>query len=230
MRIRQPDALELVYTGEMMAGLLLRNGLAGDGEIWPRRALLIGLGAASLAKFMYRHCPWTKIDVVEINPEVVAAARQFFHTPKEDARFRIHIADGARFVLDGNGPWDYVLVDGYDSRARTGALDTRPFHLALQAQLSDEGLAAYNLLGNMPDHETSVARIEDVFNTRTAVCPRCEGGNVIVFAATGSKIARTNRGLRQRALALKKTSGLDLAPMISHLEAAGMTPGGWFRI
>ena len=44
MRIRKPHALELTYTREMMAGLLFR------GAAWPRRVLLIGLGAGSLAK------------------------------------------------------------------------------------------------------------------------------------------------------------------------------------
>src|SRR5574343_274341 len=52
MRIARPWSLELGYTREMMAGLLLR-----DGAHWPRNALLIGLGAGSLAKFIYRNLP-----------------------------------------------------------------------------------------------------------------------------------------------------------------------------
>ena len=44
MRIRKPYALELAYTREMMAGLLLRDGLAADGAHWPRKVLIIGLG------------------------------------------------------------------------------------------------------------------------------------------------------------------------------------------
>ena len=49
---RRPWSLELMYTCEMMAGLLLRQDSA-----WPRQALLIGLGASSLVKFIYRHLP-----------------------------------------------------------------------------------------------------------------------------------------------------------------------------
>jgi spermidine synthase len=49
---------------------------------WPRSALLIGLGAASLTKFLYRHRPQAKLTVVEIEPAVVAAARQFFKLPE----------------------------------------------------------------------------------------------------------------------------------------------------
>ncbi|MFA6314720.1 MAG: spermidine synthase, partial [Sterolibacterium sp.] len=62
MRIRRPFALELAYTREMMACLLLRPD-AG----WPGRVLLIGLGAGSLAKFIYRNLPDTRITAVEID-------------------------------------------------------------------------------------------------------------------------------------------------------------------
>ncbi len=92
MRIRKPYALELAYTREMMAGLLLRDGLAADGGHWPRKVLIIGLGAASLARFVHHHLPQARIRVVEIAPAVVAAARQFFKLPTEDARFSVHLA------------------------------------------------------------------------------------------------------------------------------------------
>ena len=62
MRIARPWSLELAYTREMMAGLLLR------GSNWPRSALLVGLGAGSLAKFIYRNLPDCRTTVVEINP------------------------------------------------------------------------------------------------------------------------------------------------------------------
>ncbi|MDR3212524.1 MAG: spermidine synthase [Azoarcus sp.] len=230
MRIRLPCTLELDYTREMMAGLLLRDGLARDGGTWPRRILLIGLGAASLAKFVHRHCLQARIDVVEIEPEVVAAARQFFYLPREDERFAIHVADGAQYVLTGDARYDYVLVDGYDRKARTGALDALPFHQALRARLSDEGLAAYNLLGQARGHEASVARIVDAFGGRASAFPSCDSGNVIVFAATGTPVSRPVTELRVRATTLRVETGLDIASTVSRLETAGATPGGAFSL
>ena len=70
MRIARPWALELSYTREMMAGLLLR-----PTNLWPRSALLIGLGAGSLAKFIYRNLPDCRITIVEINPQIEFIAR-----------------------------------------------------------------------------------------------------------------------------------------------------------
>lgn len=221
MRIRKPHALELAYTREMMAGLLLR-----DAEVWPRRVLLIGLGAASLTKFVHLHCPAAQIDVVEIEPSVVAAARQFFKLPAEDGRFRIHIGDGAQFVLQSGKPYDYILVDGYDRNARAGALDTLPFYQAVRARLSEHGLMSVNLFGRSKGYRASVERIVGVFEDRAIAFPSCDSGNVVAFGATGEAIRLPVVELRERAQALKERTGLDLLPTVTRLEQAGSLPGG----
>lgn len=226
MRIRRPYDLELAYTREMMAGLLLR---ADSG--WPRRALLIGLGAASLTKFMHRHCPQCRMDVVEIEPAVVAAARQFFRLPAEDERLSIHIADGAEHIERYAGePYDYILVDGFDRNARAGGLDTLAFYQAARDKLSAQGLLSVNLFGRSKGYKTSLGRIIETFADRALAFPSCDSGNVVAFAATGEEIALPMEELRGRASRLKQDTGLDLLATVSRLEAAGSVPGGVLRL
>ena len=67
MRLSRPNALELAYTRDFMAALLLRPDA--------KRFLLIGLGAGSIAKFIYHHIPESDLTVVEINPKVLHVAR-----------------------------------------------------------------------------------------------------------------------------------------------------------
>lgn len=226
MRIRKPNALELAYTREMMAGLLLRDGLEDGGGQWPRNVLIIGLGAASLTKFVYRHCPKARIRVVEIVPGVVAAARQFFRLPPEDPRLSIQIGDGAQYVLEKTARFDYILIDGYDRNARAGALDTLAFYHAVRARLSDRGLMAVNLFGRSRGYKASVERIVDAFEGRAIAFPSCDSGNVVAFGATGDTIERPASELRERAHALKAATGLDLLPTVTRLEQAGSLPGG----
>ena len=57
MRLEDPFALELDYTRCMMAFLLFHAA--------PRRALMIGLGGGSLAKFFHRRLPALRTRVVE---------------------------------------------------------------------------------------------------------------------------------------------------------------------
>ncbi|PKO55252.1 MAG: spermidine synthase, partial [Betaproteobacteria bacterium HGW-Betaproteobacteria-21] len=207
MRIRKPNALELAYTREMMAGLLLRDGLAEDTGNWPRKVLLIGLGAASLTKFIYHNCPQSRIQVVEIASSVVAAARQFFRLPEESARFSIQLGCGASFVLEKDTRFDYILVDGYDRNARAGVLDTLPFYQAVRARLSDQGLMAVNLCGRSKGYKASVERIVTAFEDRALAFPSCDSGNVVAFGAAGNVIRRPVAELRERALVLKAETG-----------------------
>ena len=56
MRVDAPYALELSYTRAMMAFLLFAPP--------PSKALLIGLGGGSVAKFLFRALPQTALQVV----------------------------------------------------------------------------------------------------------------------------------------------------------------------
>lgn len=215
MRIARPWALELDYTREMMASLLLRPDPA-----WPRRALLIGLGAGSLTKFLYRHRPQAKLTVVEIDPAVVAAARQFFKLPDDPARIRIEIGDGADYMARTKATFDLILIDGFDADGRPGQLDTPAFYLNCKARLGDEGLMAVNLLSRRNDFRQSVDRMEEAFDGRTLAFPSCDSGNAIAFAAAGEPIRLTMAELRAAALALKKDTGLNLLPTVVRLEQA----------
>jgi len=221
MRVARPWALELDYTREMIACLLLH-----PEPDWPRNALLIGLGAGSLTKFLHRHRPAARITVAEIEPAVVAAARQYFKLPEADARFNIVIAEGAEFVANAKKRWDLILVDGYDEDARTGMLDTLPFYAAARARLSEQGLLVTNLLSKRRDFRDSVARLRQAFDDRALAFPSCDSGNAVAFAASGEPLHLPLEELRENALALKRETGLNLLPTVTKLARSKSCPGG----
>jgi spermidine synthase len=215
MRIARPWNLELEYTREMMASLLLR----GDAR-WPRKVLLIGLGAASLTKFLYRNRPLAHLTVVEIEPSVVAAARQFFKLPEDQMRINIVIGDGMEYVLNNDKKFDLILVDGFDENARSGALDTESFYQSCRSCLSDNGIVAVNLLGRSHGFEASTKRIMAAFPDRALVFPSCESGNAIAFAAAGNPVDISFDDLKEHALVLKEEAGLNLLPTLARLAQA----------
>jgi spermidine synthase len=212
MRIARPWNLELEYTREMMASLLLRDA--------PRKVLLIGLGAASLTKFLYRNYPQAHLTVVEIEPAVVAAARQFFKLPEDPKRLHLVIDDGAEFVLNSNKKFDLILVDGFDEKARTGALETLPFYQACRTRLSDDGMMAVNMLTRSRGFKATAARIAEAFDDRALVFPSCESGNAVALAAGGTPLEVSFEGLKENALKLKEATGLNLLPTLTRLAQA----------
>lgn len=225
MRIARPWNLELDYTKEMMASLILR----GESN-FPRNALLIGLGAASLTKFLYRHRETAKIIVVEIDPRVVAAAHQFFKLPDDPERINIVVGDGFEFMMNDTRKWDLILIDGFDSSARAGALDTLPFYLAVRARLSDNGIMAVNLLGHSRGFKDSGERIRDAFDGRSLVFPSCDSGNAIAFAVAGDQVRVALCDLKKEALLLKEETGLNLAPTITRLEQCTACVSGMLEL
>ncbi|PIV91236.1 MAG: spermidine synthase [Gallionellales bacterium CG_4_10_14_3_um_filter_54_96] len=212
MRIARPWNLELEYTREMMAALLLR-----DAARWPRKVLLIGLGAASLTKFLYRYRPESHLTIVEIEPAVVSVAQHYFKLPEDDKRIHLVVGDGAEFVLGTDKKFDLILVDGFDEDAHPGQLNTQPFYQACRSCLSDQGLLAVNLIDMQHGEMGGFAHILSAFDDRALTLPSCESGNTIAFATDGDPVAIPLDDMQDRILALKEETGMDLSPMLARL-------------
>jgi len=212
MRIARPAALELEYTRELMFPLLLRPGAA-----WPATVLQVGLGSASVTRFLDRHRPRARLTIAEISPEVVAAARQFFKLP-EGPRIRIDVADGHEYVAASSREFDLIVVDGFDERGRTGMLDTLPFYVNCRARLSPRGLVAVNLVDRRRGAAAaSAARLAAAFDGRALALPASGDGNTIAIAASGEPATATLTQLARRAATLSAATGLDLAPTVERL-------------
>jgi spermidine synthase len=224
MRIQRPNALELAYTRDMMAGLLLCE------PPWPKNALLIGLGAGSLAKFIYHKLPDTRITVVEIDPQVEIIARLHFKLPDDPLRMQIIIGDGAEYMLEDGKKFDYIFIDGFDKSGRAGVLDTLPFYQACRARLSNNGLMAVNLLGRSRGFQASAERISSAFEGRSLVFPSCSSGNTIAFATGGEPVDVSQDELISRANKVNEKTGLNLMPTIPRLQACGKLDQDRLRI
>lgn len=215
MRIARPYALELEYTRDMMMPLLLRRG---DG--WPRTVLQIGLGAASITRFLHRNRPRAAQTVIEIEPRVIAAAVQSFKLPPEDARLRIEVADGTDFMAASARQFDLILIDGYDAGGRTGALDTLPFYCNCAARLSARGVFAANLLTRNHGARASLERIAAAFGGRSAALPTCASGNVVALGAAGELIEESFVDITRAAARLKRDTALNLVPTVARWQEA----------
>lgn len=220
MRMSRPHHLELEYTREMMLPLLLRADAS-----WPRRALLIGLGAGSLAKFLYRHRLRTAITVVEVRQDVVDTAGQFFKLPDDPGRLTIELDDGADYIASSGPRFDLVLVDGYDAKGRVGALDTAVFYRNCRARMRNDALLATNLLTRHRGVDASVSRLREAFDDRAVALPACASGNVIALAARGAPVDMSAATLGARAAAFRNETGLNLTPTVTRLSRASSPVG-----
>jgi spermidine synthase len=177
----------------------------------------VGLGSASFTRFLHRYRPDARVTVVEIDPAVVAAARQFFKLPDESPRLRIEIADAHDYLAGTSARFDLLLVDGCDPQGYAGMLETLPFFLNCRNRLKTGGMMAVNLLTWRGNVAAVAKRIRTAFDDRVLMLPPCGAGNTIAIAANGREIPRAPDDLRSGVTRLKAETGLDLGPTLKRL-------------
>ena len=138
MYLDDPIALALAYTQFYQ--------LAGHFKPGMRNLLMLGGGGYSFPKFVLAHYPEVRMEVVEIDPEVTALAKEYFALP-DDPRLLVTHQDARRFLNAPGKQYDVILAD------TCGSHYTIPFHLStveavrrIYDALVDDGIALVNLI------------------------------------------------------------------------------------
>lgn len=173
MRLDAPDQLELHYIRQMMIWTLFQNE--------PQRIAQLGLGAGSLTRFCYQHFPTTRIDAVEINPEVVQASRLLFNLPPDDERLSVHTVDALDYLAAMDGELDVLQIDVYTDQAEHPALESQAFYQACRQALGPQGLLTVNLLGSELVHARNLHALQESF-AAVVWLPETHDGNLVALA------------------------------------------------
>lgn len=160
--LRDPDFLLLEYTRLVFAALLINNN--------PLKVLIIGLGGGALPGAINRYIPDAEIDVVDIDPDVVEVAREFFFFDPGD-KIKVHISDGRSFIqktaLDTpDKKYDMVILDAFNSSSTPKHLLTKEFLRELMLILAPSGVVATNVL-------TDNRMFHSILKTYRKVFKRC---------------------------------------------------------
>lgn len=209
MRIADPDRLELSYTRAMMTFLLFQSA--------PRAALMVGLGGGSIARFLYRHFERTRITAVEINPKVIAIARQYFGLPDDDDRLSVVEKDGAQFVPAHPESADVLFHDAFEDGDAVSALCTQDFFDACGAALRPNGVFVMNFMADEAQFDAYCDRISKTFNNRILILPTSDRVNRIVFAIKAPISRILIDSLKRDAANLEKQYGLPMNASLKDL-------------
>ena len=210
MRLSAPNHLELVYTQCMMGFTLFHPQ--------PENMLMIGLGGGSLAKFVYHRLPQVQTTVIEINPQIVAIARDHFFVPADDARLQVMTAEGGEFVASHPRSADILMVDGFDDGRQVPSLCSQDFYDRARGALKRNGVLVVNLLSRDRAVQDYIHRIEDSFAGRVATVMAEPFGNLIVFAFKHSPQKSTWENLQERAKQLEQELALPFTRFVNKLQ------------
>jgi spermidine synthase len=206
MRLEDPFALALDYTRCMMAFLLFHPD--------PRRALMIGLGGGSLAKFFYKRLKKASLKVIELDPRVLAAAREHFALPSD---LEVEIGDGAEALHPEC--CDTLVVDAFQDELHVPKLASAEFYDGAFLALEEPGALVVNFMNDDPKFDQTLQRLERAFGGAVVVMPALYDPNILAFALKGLASTLSWRELRRRAEALESRLGLPFTRYVSRLRA-----------
>lgn len=210
MRLSAPNDLELAYTRYMMGFLLFHPE--------PENMLMIGLGGGSLAKFVYHQIPQTKTTVVEIDPQIVTTARNYFFLPEDDEQLQVVIADGGKYLANHHTGIDVLMIDGFDDGCQVPSLCEQDFYTLVRQVLNKNGVLVVNLLSRDKAVMNYLKRIENSFNGHIATMMSEARGNLIVFAFKNSPGKLPWKTLRIHAKSLEKKFSLPFSEFVAKLR------------
>ncbi len=111
------------------------------------RALVLGLGAGTMAGVIYKHLPNYQLDIFEVSEDVRRAAEEYLGAPTHDERFRLHMRD-ALLAFEGapaDLKYDLIVFDAYmPGPSMPPSLVTQEYISTLASRLTPNGVFVLN--------------------------------------------------------------------------------------
>jgi len=207
MVLEDPVKLDLRYSRSMIAALAYLPEA--------KDVLLVGLGGAAVPKFIQKQFPDVRIDIVEIDPDVVKVCQDFFEF-KGTPNTHVIVMDGRMYFKRSPKKYDLILLDAY-------AADHIPFHLTtaefvqlVKDHLNPGGLVASNLWEHAVNrfYYAELKTYQLAF-PQTYLFPSGDSGNIILVASLEKDpIAPAELQRRAKAVLKGRDFGFDLADLI----------------
>lgn len=112
-------------------------------------SLVLGGAAYSYPKHYLKTYPDSKLDVVEIDPEMTRIAKKYFHL-QDNPRLNIYHQDGRVFLNNTDQKYDAIFVDAYGSSLSAPyQLTTQEAVAEMYEHLNDNGVVLANVISSI---------------------------------------------------------------------------------
>ncbi len=136
----------------------------------PENVLVIGGGDGGSVREVLKHRSVKKVDLVEIDPEVVKVCKDFLPSTASklsDPRVSIYNEDGKNFITRKNSEYDVIIIDSTDPyKGAGGSLFTGEFYKSCDNALKEDGIItvqAENPVYDSKEMERCFSELRKVF-------------------------------------------------------------------
>ena len=120
----------------------------------PPYCMMIGGAGYSYPQYLISHYSGTKMDVVEIDPEITRVAREYFHLAEfereynanDNKRLAIYHEDGRVFLNNTDKSYDIIMNDAFAGEVPVRQLATVEAAKTIKDRLKNGGIYATNIL------------------------------------------------------------------------------------
>jgi len=183
----KPEELVNTYTKYFHLGLLFNPNV--------KDVLFIGGGGFSGPKNFLSMYSNVRVDVVEIDSDVISAARDYFSLPVDNgSRLMIYNDDARNFLSKTEKKYDLIILDAFSKNYVPFHLMTLEYFQLLDERLTSDGVIISNNIGSMVGDRSDIVRA--IYKTISQVFP-----SVYVFLTE-----HDSRNLQNVMLAAMKTS------------------------
>ena len=140
-----------------------------------KNVLVIGAGDGGAVRELTRFNTIERIDMVELDEEVVIAARKFlpFTANKlDDSRVNLYFQDGIKFVEGIENLYDLIIVDSTDPIGPGEGLFTKEFYRNCYAALTEDGILVNQ--GESPYYDINKKEMRRSNEKLKEIFPICE--------------------------------------------------------
>ncbi|MFQ5951222.1 MAG: spermidine synthase, partial [Candidatus Geothermarchaeales archaeon] len=135
MYLNDSSNLVFTYTRYFQLGFLFNPHI--------RDVLFVGGGGFSGPKNFLDTYQDVRVDVVEIDPDVIAVANEFFDV-REDPRLTVINGDARRYLTESERTYDLIVLDAYSKVYVPFHLMTVEFYRLLHSRLTPDGVVVSN--------------------------------------------------------------------------------------
>ena len=121
------------------------------------RVLVVGGGGFSVPKYFLSAYPKIRIDVAEIDPDVIATAFSYFGLTS-NPRLTIYNEDARVFLGETTATYDLVVLDAYGKTYVPFHLMTKEFFGLLSRHLVEGGVVISNIIGSLEGDASALMR------------------------------------------------------------------------
>ncbi|MDH3488985.1 MAG: fused MFS/spermidine synthase [Nitrosopumilus sp.] len=149
MNPNKPLDLVIDYTEYFHLGMLFNPSASN--------VLFVGGGGFTGPKNFLALYPDIKVDVIEIDPGVVEAARTYFDL-QDDPRMNIFVDDARKHLATFDKKYDIVVLDAYSANYVPYHLMTDEFFEILEERMESDGVVVSNVIGSIEGDNSKLAR------------------------------------------------------------------------